>query len=201
MIALTKKSVLYGVLAAIALIAACKKDTAVADPTPPVIPTNPCAGKNISFTSTYVATSPCVKNGTVTVNATGSIGFTYSIDGGGFQTSPTFTNLSQGDHMLLVKDMAGCSKAGSVNVPLQQAGTLYNAVKTLLINNCNNCHSGANANGGKDFTNDCVIVNSADRIKVRAVDGLPTFMPATPLSKVDQTKITDWIAAGGRYTD
>lgn len=83
-----------------------------------------------------------------------------------------------------------------------QAGPLYTAVKSLLSANCSSCHTGANSTGGKDLTTDCNIILSKDRIKARAVDGTPSFMPqGSQLSAGDKKKITDWVNAGGRFSD
>lgn len=49
------------------------------------------------------------------------------------------------------------------------------------------------------------ILSSWDRIKARAVDGNPSFMPRaqnSPLSTVNKQKITDWVNADtGRVID
>ena len=47
---------------------------------------------------------------------------------------------------------------------------------------------------------DCNIVANKARIKVRAVDE-SSMPPGNPLSAADKKKITDWIAAGGAFTD
>lgn len=201
--ALRKQVIVFmGIIAVGIVFYACSKTDEPPAPSS-AIPTNPCTGRTIHLTATSVAASPCANSGSVTVTASGSLGFSYSIDGSGFQASSTFNNLAQGDHIYLVKDRDGCAKSGSINVPLEHPGKLYTAVKTLLTNNCTTgCHSGPNPNGGKDFTNDCVILNSKEPIKARAVDGNPSFMPpGGQLSKVDMTRITDWITAGGRYSD
>jgi hypothetical protein len=56
--------------------------------------------------------------------------------------------------------------------------------------------------GNKNFDADSSIVSNWDRIKARAVDGIPTFMPQnSQLTSSDKLKITDWIAAGHRQLD
>ena len=55
-----------------------------------------------------------------------------------------------------------------------------------------------------NFDDDASIISSWDRIKVRAVDNLPTRMPSAPnaaLTNQDKQKITDWVNAGHRTTD
>lgn len=79
-------------------------------------------------------------------------------------------------------------------------GPLFTAVKTLMQANCQSCHNGSNANGGKDWTIDCNIVANKTRIKARAVDE-GTMPPTGPLPQSEKDKITAWVNAGGRITD
>ncbi|MEP7257789.1 MAG: cytochrome c, partial [Flavitalea sp.] len=68
--------------------------------------------------------------------------------------------------------------------------------------NCSSCHNSSNQSGGKDWSVDCNIVTNKDRIKARAVDGNPSFMPqGGQLVQEDKDKITAWINAGGRFSD
>ncbi len=81
------------------------------------------------------------------------------------------------------------------------AGPKYQAVKALISTNCaiSGCHAGTQS---PNFTLDCNIINNKALIKARAVDGIPSFMPPTgQLSANDKNKISDWINAGGRFTD
>jgi hypothetical protein len=53
-----------------------------------------------------------------------------------------------------------------------------------------------------NWTVDCNIVNFKDRIRERAVNGNPSVMPPTgSLPASEKLKITNWINAGGRFTD
>lgn len=168
-----------------------------------------CAGKTIVVsTSGIVNNTPCeaTNQGGFTVSATGSTGFTYSIGSGAFQASTTFTGLAAGAYTVNAKDGDGCVRSASVTIGNNAAGTLFSAVRTVVQTNCavSGCHTGGSPAGGLNFTNDCTIVNSWDRIKARAVDGIPSFMPPAPtpqLSATDKQKIMDWITAGHRYTD
>jgi uncharacterized membrane protein len=85
-------------------------------------------------------------------------------------------------------------------------GPLFIAVQSVIRTNCatSGCHTTPNPQSAINFSDDCQILSQKDRIKIRAVDGNPTFMPpppASPLSATDKKKITDWIAAGGLYTN
>lgn len=61
--------------------------------------------------SAFLESYDCISNGTITVQATGGSGiYQYSIDGGVTQqTSPTFTNLSEGTYFIAVMDSNGCT--------------------------------------------------------------------------------------------
>jgi hypothetical protein len=171
------------------------------------ISTDVCRGKNIVVGSSGITSStPClnVPNGSLTITATGGTGFTYNINGGNFQASAAFNNLAAGTYTLGAKDADGCFRTGSATINALPAGPLFNAVKLVIQANCVGCHSGGSPAGGVNFSNDCTIVNQWDRIKARAVDGIPSFMPPPPspqLSATDKQKITDWIAAGHKFTD
>lgn len=63
--------------------------------------------KDINVNSTEVVTGGCSVGalGSIVVNATGGIApYTYSLDGGQFQTSNTFANLTSGTKTLTIKD-------------------------------------------------------------------------------------------------
>jgi hypothetical protein len=168
-----------------------------------------CAGKTIVVTtSNVVNNTPCgsSNDGGFTAGATGSTGFTYSVGTGAFQAGTLFTGLAAGTYTVNAKDVDGCVRSTTVNIANKPAGPLFGPVRSVIQTNCATpgCHTGANPTGGLNFSNDCTIVSSWDRIKARAVDGIPSFMPPPPnaqLSNADKQKILDWIAAGHRYTD
>jgi mono/diheme cytochrome c family protein len=162
---------------------------------------NSCASKTIVVNAGTTNAAGCT-GGTITATASGSTNFTYNIDGGAFQTSGTFSNVSAGDHTIIAKDGEGCTKSASVTVTASASGPLFAAVKAVIVANCNSCHTGAAAQGGQNFGSDCNIVNAAARIKARAVDGNPSFMPqGGQLNTADKQKITNWLTAGGKYSD
>lgn len=168
---------------------------------------NLCNGVNITVTPAASTATPCVtpNNGTITVTAAGSTGLTYSINGTTFQAGNVFSNVAPGNYTVTVKDANGCTQTASTTVAATAAGALFAAVKTVIQANCVSCHNGTVANGGMNWEVDCNIVANSARIKVRAVDqaGTASQMPqgAAALSAADQKKITDWITAGGKYTD
>ncbi len=166
---------------------------------------NPCNGITIIITPTVVNNTPCASppTGSITVTASGGTPpYTYRLNTGSFQTSNVFSNLIAGTYSITAKDANGCSNSLNVNVTDLPAGPLFTQVKTLLQNNCVVCHNSGNPNGGMDWTVDCNIVTFQDRIKARAVDGIPSPMPPTGLLPAsERQKITNWINAGGKYTN
>lgn len=165
---------------------------------------NPCAGVTISVSNVVAGNRPCeAANGSITATGSGGTGpYTYSINGGAFQVSNIFSGLAAATYSITAKDANGCT--GSVNATVNDlvAGPLFLAVKNVLDNNCVSCHNAAISNGGMNWTVDCNIVNFKDRIKERAINGNPSSMPPTGLLPAsERTKITNWINAGGRFTD
>jgi hypothetical protein len=157
-----------------------------------------------SFAITAVATAsdPCLPQGTITVTSPTGIGFEYRAGNGNWQLSPQLGPFAAGQYNLTVKDSRGCTSTITIAVAASAAGPLFGQVKTLLAVNCISCHSGPNPQAGLDWTDNCNIVNNWSRIKARAVDGNPSPMPQgglLPLS--ERNKITNWIAAGHRFTD
>jgi hypothetical protein len=194
-------AVILSLASAAIIIVACSKGGDSPAPAPAPAPGNPCATKNIVVTLSSTNAAGCT-GGSVTASASGSTNFTYNIDGGTFQASGTFNNISAGDHTVIAKDGDGCTKSGTVTVASNASGPLFAAVKAVIVANCNSCHTGAAAQGGQNFGTDCNIVNAAARIKARAVDGNPSFMPqGGQLSAGDKQKITNWVTAGGKYSD
>lgn len=165
---------------------------------------NLCSGVTITFTTTLVSNTPCQSpSGSITVNPSGGTGpYTFKLNNGAFQASPVFSNLSSGAYTVTVKDVNGCTGSNIVLLADLPEGPLFAAVKLVLQNNCVSCHNSGNAQGGMNWTIDCNIVTFKNNIKLRAVDGNPSPMPPTGLIPAsERQKITDWINAGGRFTD
>lgn len=164
---------------------------------------DPCAGKTFTVSGgSLVASDKCSSTGSVTVSTTGGTGLTFNINGGAFQTSNVFSNLAVGNHTIGAKDVDGCVRTANITITQAPQGALFTAVKNIIQTNCISCHSGSGASGGRRFDTDCDIVNAADRIKVRAVDGTGGFMPQTgALPIADRNAITSWINAGGKFTN
>ena len=169
---------------------------------------NACNGVAITVSNATTTATPCTTpvNGTITVTAAGSTGLTYSINGTTFQASNVFSSVAAGNYTVTVKDANGCTQTATTTVAPTAAGPLFTAVKQLIQNNCVVCHSGTAAAAGKDWSVDCYVVANQSLIKTRAVDqaGTSSQMPQPPnaaLSVADRQKITDWINAGGNYSN
>lgn len=70
--------------------------------------TNPCTNVTVVVTATSVNPTNNLSNGSITANATGGTGFTYSIDGTTFQAGGTFNNLAAGNYTITAKNSNGC---------------------------------------------------------------------------------------------
>ena len=89
---------------------------------------DPCAGVNISVASTHVSPTTGQSNGSITATATPAGTYTYSINGGAYQASGTFSNLAAGTYTLSAKNANGC--LGSTQVTL----TASNPCTGITIN-------------------------------------------------------------------
>lgn len=177
------------------LIAACNKSDT------PVKP-DPCTGVKYIFVSTKTEAVSTLNNGTITILEPKGDTITYKINNGNYQASPYFTNLAAGNYIVTIKNQKGCTDTAQFTI--LSYGPKYAAVKQIVTGYCGPCHRNGGNSGGKNFDTDASIINSWDRIKMRAVDNLPTRMPETPnspLTTVDKQKITDWVNAGHRQSD
>lgn len=174
--------------------------------------TSPCNNVAIVITTAVTNTTPCVSptnNGSITVTASGSTGFTYNINGGAYQASNVFSNLNAGNYVMGVKDANGCTKTQTVTVGVIASGPLFAQVKNLILTRCNGngCHIGSGNNAaGYNFDSDCNIVSKWSQINHTSVlytSGW-TKMPKNPqplFTAAEKTIFTNWVNAGHRYSD
>ena len=174
--------------------ASCKKT----DPAPAV--PDPCLTTVINPLANLTHTITGQSIGTITVTSPIGSEYTYSIGGTAYQASTNFFNLTAGTYTLTAKNAVGCS--GKINLNINGLGTKFYAVRTLIKGYCGPCHLNGSLSGSKNFDDDNSIAASWDRIKIRTVDGNPTFMPQVgQLTALDKQKIVDWVNAGHKITD
>ena len=184
------------ILLSLQAVSACGKK----DVNPPV---DPCQG--ISYDIIYYKTESIgtLNNGTITINyPAGGDSIRYQLNNGSFQSSNYFSNLSPGNYILTVKNTKGCSDTAQIRI--LNYGPKFAQVKQLINGYCGPCHLNAGQSGNVNFDTDNGIVGKWDRIKARAADGNPSFMPQapnSPLTAPDKQKITDWVNAGHRLLD
>jgi hypothetical protein len=94
----------------------------------------------------------------------GSSPFFFKINGGEFQTGNTFTNLSQGEYIVTVKDATSC-EAGQ-NIKIKSGTSFSSTISPIIQNNCaiSGCHSGSQFPDMRVFKN---IQDNASRIKTQ----------------------------------
>lgn len=174
--------------------------------------TNPCNNISIVITGTVVNTTPCVSptnNGSITVTATGSTGFTYNNNGGTYQASNVFANLNAGNYIIGAKDLNGCTNTKTITVGVIAQGPLFANMRTLISSRCSGsgCHIGAGNNAaGYNFDTDCNIVAKWDQINKTCVLYTAGWvkMPKSPqpfFTAAEKLIVTNWVNAGHRYTD
>jgi uncharacterized membrane protein len=131
----------------------------------------------------------------------------YKLNSGAYQDSWYFTNLAPGNYVVTIKNQKSCTD--TTQITILNYGPKYAAVKQLISGGggsgyCGPCHINGGMDGGKNFDTDASIISNWDRIKVRAVDNIPTPMPPAPnvpLTNADKQKIVDWVNAGHRQSD
>lgn len=96
---------------------------------------------DISFTTTSTEAGCGGNTGTLMINATGGSGsYTYMVDGSNFQNSNEFQNLSNGIHIITVRDSNNCESQGEGYV---KSGISFEAeVEDIIITFCavSGCH-------------------------------------------------------------
>jgi len=201
-IAMKSTLIITGILLTAVFVGCSKSDTTPVPPPPPP-PVDPCLGVTITPVAGVTHTITGQLLGTITVTSPIGSGYVYSIAGVPFQPSPNFFNLAAGSYTVTVKNATNCSGT-LAGLTINGYGPKFFAVRTIINGYCGPCHLNGTVNGGKNFDADNSVVSSWDRIKIRAVDGTPSFMPAAPnaqLTAIDKQKIVDWVNAGHRITD
>lgn len=162
--------------------------------------TNRCAGTNYDIQFTKNPAIGGVNNGSISIFYPRGDTLRYQLNSGTPQANPNFTGLGPGKYVVWVINQKGCSDTTSVTIDAY--GPRYFAVKQIITGYCGPCHLNGGASGGKNLDTDASIVATWDRIRLRCVNGTPTFMPQnSQLTAIDKQKITDWVNAGHRSSD
>ena len=176
------------------LLVSCKKsDHVIADP---------CSGVNYAIQHTKTESVGTLNNGTITILEPRGDTMTYKLNNGSYQASWYFTNLAPGNYVVTIKNQHGCTDTAQLSI--LNYGPKYALVKELVVGYCGPCHRNGGMDGNMNFDTDINIINNWDRIKIRAVDNLPSQMPPSPnfpLTNADKQKIMDWVNAGHRQSD
>lgn len=171
--------------------------------------TNNCP--TITITTAVVNTTPCAtptNNGSITVTATGSTGFTYNLNGGTYQASNAFANQNAGNYTVGVKDVNGCTKTQLVTIGVVASGPLFAAVRNLITTKCagSGCHMNGTTTAGHNFDADCSVVSKWSQINGSCVTYSLKKMPINQqgtfitLTAAEKAIITNWVNAGHLYT-
>jgi len=188
------KPIVISLLALFTIFFACSKSD--------VTNNDPCSGIQFNVTHTHTESVGATNNGTISVLSPRGDTIMYKLNNGIFQDSWYFTDLAPGDYVVTIKNSKGCTDTAKITI--LHYGTKYAPVKQLILGYCGPCHLGPGHDGNKNFDTDSSIVANWDRIKIRAVDNIPTQMPELPnsvLTPPDKQKIVDWVNAGHRTTD
>jgi hypothetical protein len=95
-------------------------------------------------------------DGSINATANGGASFTFSINGGSFQSSGNFTKLASGSYTIVTKNEYGCSDTAAITIgtidPCQGKSVTLAITKTDATLNQSNGSITATASGGTNFT-------------------------------------------------
>jgi hypothetical protein len=161
---------------------------------------NPCLGVRYDIQYFKTESVGAMNNGTITITFPVGDSISYSLNNAAFQSSRAFNNLAPGNYLVTVQNLKGCTDTITIIIP--NYGPKYALVRQIVNGFCGPCHLNGAQMGAANFDTDNSIINGWARIKARAVDGIPSFMPQlSQLTNVDKNKILDWINAGHRISD
>ncbi len=125
---------------------------------------------SLAATATSSEDNQCLTdNGTITVTASnGTAPYTLKIDNGQFGSASQFSNLSNGNHTVIVKDSEDCERVLIVRVGRGNTGISYaSVIKPIFEANCefSGCHGVGST--GHDWTKFSDVKAKASDIKIR----------------------------------
>jgi hypothetical protein len=113
---------------------------------------------NFDATISSTADNVCLGgNGSISLQVNESNGpYTYSIDGGEFQSVPLYQNIDHGNHYVSIKDNNGCQVV--LSVPVQRGSTEVSwqlDILPIMKTSCatSKCHDGKSRLDWRDYSN------------------------------------------------
>lgn len=159
---------------------------------------DPCASRNIALTATITPAHEGQSDGKIVVSASGSSGFSYSINGGDFQASATFDGLAAGNYTIAARDKDDCTASQQFTVQENGSSAVSYAsqIRPIIENVCWNCHkeSGQAGFAAVDLSTDAKVKENAVSINTEVQAGR---MPKNGTLSADQkAAIQAWVDAG-----
>ena len=134
-------------------------------------------------------------DGSITVTTSGGSGnFEYSLNGGAFQSSATFTNLTAGAYTISVKDSENCE--ATTEATLTSGVNYTDNIASIINTNCaiSGCHSGNQSPSLSTFDN---VFSSASRVLSRAAArSMPPRSSGLSLTDAEIKLIECWVEDG-----
>ena len=155
------------------------------------------AATSLTFTTSVADASCGASDGQIVVNGSGGAGgYMYSINGGTYVSSATFSSLSSSSYIVSIQDVNGCVYTQS-NIVVDNLDVSFNSVIAPIINNtCAStiCHGAMGSAAKPLLRNYAEISSKAAQIKAELLAGT---MPKTgTISAADKAAILCWIDAG-----
>jgi len=156
---------------------------------------DPCAnGPQISIEK-KISTITGTSSGSFTAaTANGKSPYQYSLDGGAFQSSGTFSGLSANTYTVTVKDANECEDQMDVAITSVPEVSFAGEIKPIIDANCqkSGCH-GSNSSL-PSFSTYAQVKANADKIKSKISS--KAMPPTGPLSDTNIKLISDWVDQG-----
>jgi len=155
-------------------------------------------GSNLSATTSSTPDNQCLSNnGTINVSPTGgTTPYVLKIDDGSFGSATSFSNLKNGNHVVIIKDAEDCQREMIVTVPRGNSGISFaSTIMPIFEVNCN--HSGCHGAGssGRDWTKFSDVQAKASDIKNRTGNrSMPIGQFSLTQTQIDQ--IACWVDDG-----
>lgn len=160
------------------------------------------ANSTLATTFTSTADTECFNphNGAIEVTPTGGVPpYELKIDGGAFGSATSFENLTNGIHVVVVRDSENCTLSMSIPVDRGDTGTSYaSEIQPILNASCNfsSCHGAGSSRG--DWTVYSNVKAGATNIKNRTTNGSMPPPGSADLTSEQVQLIACWVADGAK---